>query len=305
MPWKKWRGKEREKMMLGLQEQEKLVEWSTTKVTPIHAKFDLVAMKDAGIPLYNMSGVSGMLYDMIEAARPRVASNLHGSNDLKFWSFSPVKFEKYVPVDGKKGFYAVKKGTRATWFFNTLDPNVIALLVHSWKEGRALHLFSLPLKIDRVEAEDHSYDRFPGDARFVTMQLHSPVVFSQAKKKGRGERERRVIEKFAFTGENLLRFQLWKLDKAGLIEKGVDVESIAPLLRVLRDDTTERSMFITRHDGKGAVPFRGKQGFVTFKLNGTIEEREMIWEILRLSTFTGIGSKTGMGFGHCSIKSWR
>lgn len=279
------------------------IRWKES-INPFRSKFDLAATGDAEIPLYNISGVVGMFYDMIEEARPRVASNLHGNNELKSWSFSPVKFDRYTKTD-RKGYYKVRKGSKASWFFNTLDPNVIKLLLHSWKEGRQLHLYTLPLKIERVIAEDHSYDRFPDEVSSVTMQLHTPTVFMKRRKKGRGEKERRVTDRFEFNGENFLRFQLWKLEKAGLIGKGVDVESISPLFRVLRDDTTERSLFVTRGDGKGVVGIRGKQGFVTFKLNGTMEEREMIWEILRLSTFVGIGSKTGMGFGHASIKSWR
>lgn len=296
-------------MMLQLQDQldnQELIEWNTVNVVPIHAKFDLVALDDAEIPLYNVSGVTGMLYDMIEEANARASYNLHEQrkSELKPWSFSPVKFERFQKT-GRKGYYTVEKGTRASWFFNTLDPNVIRLLVQSWKEGRDLHLHSLPLKIEKVTAEDHSYDRFPEDARVVTVQLHSPAFFSKTRKKGRGDRERRVTEFLDFNGRNILRFQIWKLETAGVIKAGVDVESIAPLLRVVRDDTVERALFATRNDGKGVIWFRGKQGFVTFKLNGTMEEREMIWEILRLSTFVGIGSKTGLGLGHASIKSWR
>jgi CRISPR-associated endoribonuclease Cas6 len=281
--------------------ETQLIDWSTTQVTPTRVKIDLVALEDAVVPLYNASGVVSMFHDMIESVRPRISFNLHETRKMKPWSFSPLKLDSYERIDDNPGFYRVKKRTRGCWFFKTLDVNVAQLLLESWHADHDPHLYKLPMKIDRVIATNHSYDQFPEEVSFVTMQFHSPSFFFRARKEGR----KRVIERFDFTVENILKIQSWKLDKLGLVSKGVDVENIIPLLRIIRDDTTMKRMFITRNDGNGVVPFEGKQGFITFKINGTVEEREMIWEILRLSTFIGIGSKTGMGFGHCSIKSWK
>ena len=271
-----------------------VITWNDGSFHPFHAKIDIVVLEDGDIPLLNVSGIVGMFYSMIERSSSIASTNMHDGKSMKPWSFSSVRFQhRPLKVDGKKGFYRIKKGSRASWFFNTLDGNVMQLLIHSLRDDNALHLHSLPMRVER----------FPEDVRYVTMQFHSPTFMTRiSRNQGCGKK---TLEKIDINGANLLDFQTWKLDMLGLISKGVEPSSIKTLLRVVRDDTSERTMFITRKDGNGVIPFKGRQGYMTFKLNGTMEEREMVWKILWLSQFTGIGSKTGMGFGHCSIKSWK
>nr|MDO8111925.1 CRISPR system precrRNA processing endoribonuclease RAMP protein Cas6 [Candidatus Sigynarchaeota archaeon] len=270
------------------------VQWAWAGHVLVHCKIDVIALNDATVELYTMTGCLGMMYALVEVSNPRLSKALHATSVVKPWSFSLLKMDTYQKT-GEKGKYVVKKGTRGYWIVNTIDPGVRDATISLMNSGAKLHFNRLELGIEKIEHHDLSYAGYPETGiDTITVQLHSPTFFYEAATK-------RMVP---FTSRAYIDFQLRKLKDAGIVA-GYSIDDIDPFIRVLRDDTTEKWLQVSSPGKPGIVSRKGKVGFVTFKLSGDDDARQIAWEIIHASQFTGIGSRTSMGFGHNSIKSFK
>lgn len=267
------------------------IKWSlNTNYQLIHSKINIVAENDAQIPLYNLSAYQGMIFNTIEDFDAQVSYRYHLNHNIKPWSFSLLKMKKYEKTD-TRGVYSIKKGTHGYWILNTIDSKAFEAFLKTHKRDTHLNLNSLKLKIKSIEYENKTYQSFPEkEFKTITIQLHTPTYFYRANTK----------EILPFTEETFLESQLRKLQSLNLITS-FDVIRLRPFIRIIRDDTSNKYLSMTIGDqifrGYGSI------GYITFKLSGEINVKELLWELFHISQFTGIGTRSSMGFGHNSIIS--
>lgn len=247
----------------------------------------LSAKNKAEIPLYNASAIQGMVYNTVENAYPKLAYMLHHQRGARPWSFSMLTSKKALKKS-TRGYFSVVEGDSFLFFLNTTSEHVAL----SFKQAKLLHLNQLELEVQTIEIKDYTYFTYPEkEVKTVTIRLDTPTFFFDSRKK----------EFLEFTVETFLSYQLHKFFSLGLITEEYSADSLYPLLRLLRDDTSDGYLSLSRNNDKGVIDYHGKKGQLTFKLNGTEEEKALLWDLLFISQITGIGSRTSLGFGHNSI----
>lgn len=270
------------------------VTWTWGNNILAHCKIDLVAIKDATVDLFNASAHSGSFYGLIESTDPKLAKTMHKSTIVKPWSFSTILFPAGAKRDGD-GYHHVRAGSKGFWIMNTTSTAVRNAIVAVATQGKRIHLGRAEIAVQRVAVDDRTFTGYPGEEKdidTITVKIHSPAFWYNA-----------TTKKFEqFSARVFLEHQLRKMNDLGIVTRREnDMNDIEPYFRVLRDDTSRKSMSITV-DGKTRL-IHGIAGHITFKLSGDGETKQMVWEILHASQFTGIGTRTSMGFGHCSITS--
>ena len=132
----------------------------------------------------------------------------------------------------------------------------------------------------------------PEPLNTVTIRLETPTFFYNALKKH--------LEHFSI--ETFLNFQCEKFKRLGIVN--LDPTELYPYLILVQDYSRESTGYVTNKDNKSEIiPFKGRVGNVTFKIGGNPLEKSIMWKILYLSEYTGIGSRTTRGFGHNFIMS--
>lgn len=264
-----------------------LIEWNdNNKYQLINCKVNFITENHAQIQLYNLSPYLGMIYDTIENIDAKIAYQYHNSGNVKPWSFSLLKMHNYKKAN-ERGFYYIKKGTRGFWVFNTIDLKIFEVLLETFKQELLLHFNQLKMKLISIDYGNKEIFQ-KNSFKTITTQLHSPTYFYRVKEK----------EYLPFTERTFLDFQLNKFKLLGLI-KHFNIDLLLPFIRIIKKYTKKKYLSISI--GEQTVRMYGNLGFITFKINGDDFTKELLWKLIHISQFTGIGTRSSMGFGHNSI----
>ncbi len=262
------------------------------EITPVKAKLILITQNEANIPLTNHSKVQGTFYNLLSQINPKLTYQYHISTRVKPWSFSYLRFYSKQLKSEKKGFTHIKEGQRGYIEIKTIDSDIYMLLKIYANEKETLQIGDLNLIIERAEFEHGNLKKAPQTLDTITVRLETPTFFYNARKK--------TFDRF--TGETFLNYQCEKFKQLGVVN--LEAEELYPYLRIVQDYTQNRLGYISSMADKNKViPLNGQVGIITFKIVGNEFERNLMWKLIYLSEFTGIGVRTSLGFGYNSIIS--
>lgn len=106
----------------------------------------------------------------------------------------------------------------------------------------------------------------------------------------------------SFNAETFLNFQCEKFKRLGIMN--LEPEQFYPYLESIYEDTHESWGYLTDSVKRDRViSLKGISGDIIFEIKGNRLIKELIWKILYISEYTGIGTRSSMGFGHNSIIS--
>lgn len=262
------------------------------KITPVNCKLILITQNDADIPLTNHSKVQGTFYNLLSQVNPKIMYQYHKSTLVKPWSFSYLRFYFKQPRSEKRGFTHIRRGQRGYINIKTIDSDIHELIKKYVNERESLEIGSLKLIIERVEFEHGNLNKVPQSIDTITVKLETPTFFYNARK--------RTLDKF--TAETFLNYQCEKFKQLGIVN--LEAEELYPYLRIVQDYTQKRRGYISNMiDKNKVISLEGQVGNITFKIVGNSFERTLMWKLVYLSEFTGIGIRTSLGFGYNSIIS--
>ncbi|MHA1342107.1 MAG: CRISPR system precrRNA processing endoribonuclease RAMP protein Cas6 [Promethearchaeota archaeon] len=253
----------------------------------LHFTFYYKAINRAEIPIFKADRYNAMIYTIIEDYNPKMAYQFHNMKKPKGWSFPPFKFESYRKSQ-TKGFYIVEKDTKFTWNFNTINPNIAKALISS----KSIQFGKLKANLIKASISEKTYDFPPENFSKITIKIHSPVIFYRPTTK----------KYYEINEENILKWQLEKLKQLQFI-KDYLMEELRPYIRIIKKDLTPFGLSYQLQDLGRIIRIEGQIGYITFKISGLKIIKENLWNIIHISQFIGLGSKTSMGFGHFSIIS--
>jgi CRISPR-associated endoribonuclease Cas6 len=247
-----------------------------------------VVKNDGVIPSRNAGAVHGAIMDLVKKSNPALSRKLHGKRRRKPWSFSKPFFNRCKHV-GAGRFLLVTSGTTGYFHVNTLDRNVHGAFMQSIITGKAFRIGEL--KCDILSVDSKEIDRVPDNPARIDIQFHSPALF----------RDHDDDTSTAwFDPEKLVRFQHDAVTRNALMEEPpVPVDELVNLVLVERSEI--RSSWAKLHRGGIDIRVNGFTGTVTLRLRGNINARKWLARMFTVSQCTGIGSRTSLGFGHCSV----
>ena len=253
-------------------------------------RINFECINTASVLLSNHSMISGAIYNMIAQINPIFSYKLHKTTTVKPWSYSLLKFVEKPLKTEKKGFSLIKRGMQGFFFLKTIDTRVSDCLLKYAEDIDSMTIGKLKLKIQQILIEEGRMDNSPDAINTVTIRLETPTFFYNSSTK----------KQESFTGEVFLSSQCDKINQLGIMS--LNSEELFPYLWVLSDNTQESWGYLTdRNSKRNAIPFKGRVGYITFKIVGSSFVRDLIWKLIYLSEFTGIGTRTSVGFGHNSI----
>jgi len=263
-----------------------------TNVTLIKCKFIVNAQNNAQIPLRNHSKIYGAIYNLLFEMNPLLSREIHLSTDVRPWTYSYLKFERKQSKSEKKGFFNVKKGEKGFFFIKTIDPEIGSLIKSYALKNKHFRIDALNVFIEGLNVSIGNLQEIPEPLNTVTIRLDTPTFFYNALENH--------LENFSV--ESFLNFQCEKFKRLGIVN--LDPTELYPYLILIQDYTHESTGYVTNKDNKNEIiPFKGRVGNITFKIGGNPLEKSIMWKILYLSEYTGIGSRTTRGFGHNFIMS--
>lgn len=263
-----------------------------TNITLLKCKFSVVAKNDAQIPLRNHSKIYGAIYNLLFEMDPQFSRKIHLSTTVRPWTYSYLTFERKQPKSEIKGFVKVKKGERGHFFIKTIDPEIGRLIRSYTVQNKLFKIDALNVIIERLNIHEGNLNEIPDPLNTVTVRLETPTFFYYAQ-------EKRLEN---FTIEAFLNFQCEKFKQLGIVS--LEPTQLYPYLIIVQDYTRESTGYLTNKENKSEViSYKGRIGNITFKIGGNLLEKSIMWKILYLSEYTGIGSRTTRGFGHNFILS--
>lgn len=263
-----------------------------TNVTLIKCKFLVSAKNDAQIPLKNHSKIYGVIYNLLFEMDPQLSRKIHLSTDVRPWTYSYLRFERKQPKSERKGFINVKNGEKGFFFIKTIDPVIGSLIRNYALKHKYFKIDTLNVFIEEFNIHIGNLNDSPEFLNIVTIRLETPTFFYNAYEK--------KIENLSV--ETFLNFQCEKFKRLGIVN--LEPTQLYPYLILVQDYTRKATGYITNKNNKSEViSFKGRVGNITFKIGGNSLEKSIMWKILYLSEYTGIGSRTTRGFGHNFILS--
>ncbi len=232
-----------------------------------------------------------MIYNVLERVTPQLADYFHNNNEVKPWSYSLLNLNKYEKVK-RKGFYKVNKDTQGYWILNTTKQELFEVFLEFEKLGFMFDFYGLELKITSIEYHNKTYREIPKNFNTITLHLHSSTYFYRAK----------IKKRLDFTEKSFLEFQLRKFCSMKIISN-FSIEKILPFIKIVKSELTEKGLSFTINNKSKIDNIIGSNGYITFQISGDLEMKRNLFEIIRISEFTGIGTRTSLGFGHNSIVS--
>jgi CRISPR-associated endoribonuclease Cas6 len=249
-----------------------------------------IVKNDGAIQPRNVGSMHGAMLRFIEHSDPSLSKSLHEKGRRKPWSFSKPFFDvvKRNGINDAR-FLLVSGGTTGRFHVNTFDTTV-----HSAFTRAAMGKMSLrigKLRCDVISVDSKKVQIVPPDPVMVFMTFHSPTLFR--------EHDDGSVTSW-FDVEKLVRFQHDAVTRNGLMEEPpVPVEDLVKMVAVERNDT--RSSWSKLHRGGIDIRVNGFTGKVTLRLQGNDDGKRWLARALVASQCTGIGSRTSLGFGHCSV----
>jgi CRISPR-associated endoribonuclease Cas6 len=153
-------------------------------------------------------------------------------------------------------------------------------------------LGKVPFSIKNIEVEHGNLNKVPENINIIRIRLDSPTFFYNASKNELEE----------FNAENFLNYQCEKFKQLGIMN--LKPRQLYPYIWIINKKTSESWGHLTHSSGEnGVISYRGEVGNIVFKIVGSPPIRNLLGKILYLSEFTGIGTRTSMGFGHNTLLS--
>jgi len=289
-------------------------------ITPVKCHITVVAKNDGSIPLRNHTTMLGAIYMLFAKTNAPFSYAHHKSSNVKPWSFSLLKFYETPDPAIRKGFSKIEKGMRGYFFLKTIDFEAYNILMKFSVEGKEFKVGDVLFDIESIEVEKGNVDYLPEDFEKIRIRLDSPTFFYNASEN----------ELKPFTIENFLRYQCRKFRALGIIN--LEPERLFPYawikaqdthvswghitppnhnisynsdkkISALMDHDDEEEVNYNAEEKKWVISFRGIVGEVSFMVLGKPAIKKILGKIFYLSEFTGIGTRTSMGFGHNTFLS--
>ena len=123
------------------------------------------------------------------------------------------------------------------------------------------------------------------------MQFHSPTLF-------RKHDDDNITTWFDV--EKFMRFQHDAVTRNGWMdEPPCPVDKLVKSIQVIQNNT--RSSWMELRRASKNIRIDGFSGKVEIRVKGDINTKDWITRCIALSQCIGVGSRTSMGFGHCSV----
>ncbi len=262
------------------------------EINPLKCRIRFKTLNSAQVPLKNHSMLRGAIYNIIHQIDPVFAYAINKSTVVRPWSFSLLNFHNKVQKTEKQGFYSIEKGFKGFFTLKTIDSRIVNFLKEYIARGLVLHVGQLKIQLQDVDIEQGNFNNIPENIDTMTIRLETPTFFYNNKTKKQEK----------LSSEILLNYQCEKFKQLGIIN--MEPEQLYPYLWILEEYTREQLGYLTsKIDKTKSIAFRGIVGNITFKIYGSSFERSLIWKLLYLSEFTGIGTRTSSGFGHNTLVS--
>ncbi len=260
------------------------------KIVPVNCKLNFITNNAAEVPLRNHSMLQGAIFGLLAQVDPVYSYKLHKSSAVKPWSFSLLKFYEKPEKSDRNGYSLIKSGQHGYFFLKSIDPKIRRILMQFSTRDKLLHIGKLGVFIEKINLFLGDYKRIPADIDTISIRLDTPTFFYDNRTK--------KIENLS--SEIFLKYQCEKFKQLGIMN--IDPEQLYPYLWILNDNTKESWGYITNLLNKNEpLSFKGLVGEIKFKVVGNLSEKSIIWKILYLSEFSGIGTRTSMGFGHNTL----
>lgn len=256
----------------------------------------LTAQNTGRIQLSNAKAVHGTFLNELSKVTPELATELHDLKEIKPFTISMLEGEHL-----SEGYFYFKPGDRAMFSIGMTSESVYTAVTQMAKR---LSIPNAYMEIDRVQFKleqmpilaqesqsefKNNYLITPSKRKF-TLYFESPTCF-----KSNG---RTVL----FPDSEILLKSLSKRYTALFPnEKALTKEYVTELAQKLFPSRykLETIMLTT-----GRSPLIGFIGHCSYEVDkvATTEELQFIDRLIRLSTYTGIGYKTTMGFGQVRVE---
>ena len=262
------------------------------KLTPIKCKINFITLNEAEVPLRNHTMMLGAIYDMFTQVYRGFSRRYHSFKDVKPWSFSLLKFDQNFDLSEKSGFYKIKRGIEGYFYIKTVDPEIYKLIKRFTSKKILFQLGKLTLNIENANIKVGNLKKIPKYINMVKIRFDTPTYFYRA--------SMNLYE--SFNAETFLNFQCEKFKRLGIMH--LQPEQLYPYVESIYEDTHESWGYLTDIVQRDRViSLKGISGDIIFEINGNRSIKELIWKILYISEYTGIGTRSSMGFGHNSIIS--
>jgi CRISPR-associated endoribonuclease Cas6 len=248
-----------------------------------------LAVKSSGIRRAgNHSDAHALLLAMLLDSNPGLSMKLHEPRARKPWSFSPVFFDRESPVPGSKWFH-VREGTGGRFFVNTTSSDVYAAVMEASMSRRRYRVNDIAIELGDIECDDVDLRGVP-PARESEVTFRSTTFFREHSDAERTE---------TLDAKMLIRFQCDAMEKAGMVT--VDRDRLAKHVTISRQNT-RASTGIVNKDGI-ELAIHGFAGVAVLRCTspdpGAVKDFALVMASL---PYFGAGSRTSMGFGHCSVR---
>jgi CRISPR-associated endoribonuclease Cas6 len=225
---------------------------------------------------------------MLRDSNPELSRKLHEPRSRKPWSFSPVFFDASKPVPGSRWCH-VREKTGGRFFVNTTSADVYAAVMEASMARRRYNINDITIELGDIECNDTMIASIL-PSRECEIIFHSTTFF----------RDHADAEKTETLDPGLLaRFQCDALEKAGIVT--IDRERLAKHVTIARQNTRS-STGIVNKDGR-EVAIHGFAGTAVLRCTSPDPSIQRDFALVMATLpYTGTGSRTSMGFGHCSVR---
>ena len=260
----------------------------TTILTVFHLAIDFIVKKGGIYRSRNHSDVHGLLMAILHDSNPVMSRELHEPGTRKPWSFSLAFFDGAKPVPRSPWFH-VNDGGRGRFFVNTTSPDVYAAIMEASMARRQYRINDIVIELGDIACNEAILRNIP-PTRMVEITFRSTTFF----------RDHDDGDATAVLDPSLLvRFQCDAMTKLGIAT--IDRDRLARHVTAIQQNT-RASMGIMNKDGR-EVAIRGFSGTAILRCTSPDPSIQRDFSLVMASLpYTGAGSRTSIGFGHCSVR---
>ena len=236
----------------------------------------------------NQSDIHAILLGMLRDSEPLISKKLHEHRSRKPWSFSRLFFDKASPVPGSSWVH-VREGTAGHFFMNTMSSDVYTSIMEASMSRRKYRVNDIDIELGDIDCDQAFLDNMK-PSREVVMTFHSATFF-------RDHDDEKKME--TLDPGKLIRFQCDALEKTGIAT--IDRDMLAKHVVIVSQDT-RRASGMVHESGKDIVIY-GFTGIVVLRCTSPDPAVQKDFALVMAAMpYLGCGSRTSMGFGHCSVR---
>jgi CRISPR-associated endoribonuclease Cas6 len=236
----------------------------------------------------NHSDAHALLMAMLRDSNPTLSKQLHEPRARKPWSFSRVFFDRESPVPDSRWLH-VREKTGGHFFVNTTSADVYASIMEAAMSRRKYRINDIAIELGDIECKESSLQGIP-PSRECEITFHSTTFFREFD-------DGKVMA--TLDPVLLVKFQCDALEKAGIVI--IDRDRLAKHVIVM-SQSTRASTGIVNKDGI-ELAIHGFTGSAVLRCTspdpGIVKDFVLV--MATMPCF-GAGSRTSMGFGHCSVR---